>query len=108
MAKVKKTSADNYIFSYYQQIQNGKIIVGEYIKQIYSYIIQGLESKSFLFDKVKADNAINWIENHCYHLEGKKATTPLTLELWQKAFISVMFGIVDNNGLRHFREFFVV
>lgn len=108
MAKQKKTSADNYIFSYYQQIQNGKIIVGEYIKQIYSYIIQGLESKSFLFDKVKADNAINWIENHCYHLEGKKATTPLTLELWQKAFISVMFGIVDDNGLRHFREFFVV
>ena len=108
MAKLKKTSADNYIYSYYQQIQNGKIIVGEYIKQIYSYIIQGLESKSFLFDKAKADNAISWIENHCYHLEGKKATTPLSLELWQKAFISVMFGIVDDNGLRHFREFFVV
>ena len=108
MAKVKKTSADNYIFSYYQQIQNGKIIVGEYIKQIYSYLIQGLESKSFLFDKAKADNAINWIENHCYHLEGKKATTPMILELWQKAFLSVMFGIVDDNGLRHFREFFVV
>lgn len=108
MAKVKKTSADNYIFAYYQQIQNGKIIVGEYIKKIYSYIIQGLESKSFYFDKVKADNAINWIENHCYHLEGKKATTQMILELWQKAFISVMFGIVDKNGLRAFREFFVV
>lgn len=108
MAKQKKTSADNYIYSYYQQIQNGKIIVGEWIKLAYTHIIQGLESKTFLFDKAKADNAINWIEKHCYHLEGKKATEPLMLELWQKAFISVLFGIVDENGLRHFREFFLV
>ena len=26
------------------------------------------------------------------------------LELWQKALISCMFGIVDENGLRQFRE----
>lgn len=107
MPKNKKTSADNYIFSYYQQIQNGKITVGKLVYRAYEYIIEGLESKSFYFDKQKATNAITWIEEHCRHLEGKKATEPIQLELWQKAFLSVMFGIVDDNGLRHFREFFL-
>lgn len=107
MAKHIKTSADNHIYAYYQQIQNGKIVVGHWINEAYSFIIRGLEDKSFYFDKQKADLVISWIESHCFHLEGKKATTPIVLELWQKAFLSVMFGIVDENGLRHFREFFV-
>lgn len=73
----------------------------------YEHVIQGLENKEFSFDKQKATNAIDWIEKHCYHIEGKKATTPIQLELWQKAFLSVMFGIIDENGCRHFREFFI-
>lgn len=108
MAKLKKTSADNYIFSYYQSIQNGKITVGKLVADAYEYIIEGLESKTFFFDKQKATAAIEWIEKHCCHLEGKLATQPMILELWQKAFLSVMFGIVNEQGLRFFREFYVV
>lgn len=108
MSRQKKTSTDNFIFSYYQSIDNGKITVGRLVHDAYKMIIDGLESKKFFFDKEKASHCIDWIESHCFHLEGKKATTPILLELWQKAFLSVMFGIVDENGLRHFREFFLV
>lgn len=108
MGKLKKTSPDNYIFSYYQEIQNGKSTVGKLVRLAYEHIIRGLEDKSFYFDNNKATNAIEWIETHCRHIEGKLATQPIKLELWQKAFISVMFGIVNEDGLRFFREFFVV
>ena len=103
-----KRSSDNFIFAYYQAIMDGSITVNEYIRQIYAYLVEGLEQKSFYFDQKKASAAVDWIEKHCYHTEGKLAMQPFLLELWQKALISAMFGIVDQNGLRQFREVFLV
>ena len=68
------------------------------------YLINGLQSKSFFYDNKKANDAIDWIESHCYHVEGALAPSPLKLELWQKAFVAAIFGIVDDKGLRQFRE----
>lgn len=95
---------NNYIYEYHQGIQDGSIVVGEYIKKWYEIIIKGLESKSFFYDAKKAKLAINFIENFCHHHEGTLAPELLKLELWQKAMISVIFGIVDNDNLRQFRE----
>lgn len=95
---------DNYIFSYYQAIKTGKVTVGRWIELIYEYIIDGLEKKRFFFDQKKANDAIEWIENHCFHTEGPLAPGLLKLELFEKAFFSCLYGIVDKNGLRQFRE----
>ena len=107
MAKTKKT-ADNWIYKYYQGISDGTFLVGKYIQRIYEYIIAGLQEKRFFFDAKKANAAIDWIESHCYHTEGPLAPRLLSLEPWQKAMISVMFGIVDKDGNRQFREVFLV
>ena len=97
-------SEENYILSYYQGINNGTITVGRWIHLLYEYLVKGIEDKTFNFDQKKANDAINWIETHCFHTEGPLAPGPLKLELWQKAFISAIFGIVDENGNRQFRE----
>ena len=94
----------NPIYEYYQKIKDGSIIVGQYILEIYEYLIRGLQEKQFFFDGKKANNAIEWIEEHCFHTEGPLAPGSLKLELWQKAMISAMFGIVDDKGNRQFRE----
>ena len=107
-SKPRRKSADNYIFTYYQQIKDGSVTVGEYIKSLYDYIVKGLEEKKFFFDQKKASHCIDWIETHCFHTEGKLAPGPLRLELFQKAALSVMFGIVDDKGHRQFREVFWV
>ena len=99
---------DNYIFEYYQKIKDGTIVVGKWIMLLMEYIVNGLEKKEFFFDKKKANRAVEWIEEHCFHTEGKLAPNNLKLELWQKAFISCLFGIVDKNGLRQFREVVLV
>lgn len=104
----KKRSSDNYILAYYQQIMDGSIPANEYIRLIYTYLVKGLEDKLFYFDQKKAAHAIDWIEKHCYHTEGRLAMQPFKQELWQKAQLSAMFGIVDEKGLRQFREFFWV
>lgn len=99
-----KKSKDNPIYSYYQQIENGSIAVGDYIEKIYQYLIRGINEKLFFFDQKKANDAIEWIETHTFHTEGDLATKPFLLELWEKALIAAIFGIVDEKGTRQFRE----
>lgn len=95
---------NNYILEYYQQIQDGTVNVGKWIKLWYQYIMDGLKNKEFRFDKKKASKAIKFIETFCRHHEGELAPNLIELELFQKAFLSVVFGIVDENGYRQFRE----
>jgi len=95
---------ENFILTYYQQIKDGSVIVGKWIVLMYEYIVSGLESKEFYYNSKKAHSAIQWIEEHCFHVEGILAPGNMVLELWEKAFISCIFGIVDENGFRVFRE----
>ena len=104
----RKIDQNNYIYAYYQQISNGKITVGRWVQPLYEYLIKGLETKSFFFDQGEANKAIDWIEGHCFHTEGPLAPGPFKLELWQKALLSAMFGIVDKNGTPQFREVVLV
>ena len=101
-------ATNNWVLAYYQQIKNGTVCVGRWISLIYEIIIQGLQDKQFFFDAKKANDAIEWIESHCFHTEGPLAPGPFKLELWQKAFLSCVFGIVDENGRRQFREILLV
>lgn len=94
----------NYILRYYQKIKDGSITVGKWVQLFYEYLIAGLENRRFRFDQKKANNAINWIEKHCYHTEGPLAPNSFKLELWQKSILSVIYGIVDEKGKRQFRE----
>lgn len=99
---------DNFILKYYQAIEDGSVIVGKWIRLLYEYIIEGLRKKSFFYDHKKASKAISFIERFCRHHEGELGGQLIKLELWQKAFISVLFGIVDKNGYRQFNEILLV
>ena len=101
-------SRNNWILIYYQKIKDGSIVVGKWITLLMGYIVAGLENKSFFYDNKKANNAIDWIESHCFHTEGPLAPGALKLELWEKALIACIFGIVDTNGYRQFREVLLV
>ena len=100
--------SNNYILTYYQQIRDGSVTVGRWIERWYEYIVHGLEEKRFFFDQKKAARAIAFIQQYCRHHEGPLAPQLITLEVWQKALVSIVFGIVDAEGLRQFREVFVV
>lgn len=99
---------NNYILEYYQAIKDGSIVVGEHIRLWYEYIIKGLKNKSFYYNQKKANKSIKFIETFCHHHEGEFAPSLIKLELWQKAFLSVIFGIVDKDDLRQFREVVLV
>ena len=96
----------NHIQEYYHKIKTGEITAGKWITLLYEKITAGLRDGLFFFDSKKTDKAIEFIENFCHHCAGRSDL--ITLELWQKAMISVIFGIVDEEGVRIYREVFVV
>ena len=103
-----KPAAQNWILAYYQSIKNGSETVGKWILLLYDYIVQGLEAKRFFFDQKKANDAIEWIEGHCFHTEGPLAPGPLLLAPWQKSLVSCIFGLVNEDGVRQFSEVLLV
>lgn len=96
----------DYIREYYQAIKEGSIVVGKWILLLYEYIVKGLENRLFYFAPKKANRAVKFIENYCHHSKGRNDL--LKLELWQKALVSVIFGILDENNFRQFREVILV
>lgn len=99
---------ENYILSYYQDIKDGTAVVSTWVNKVYELIVHGIEDGTYTFDAKKANKAITWIEEHCFHVEGELAPGNLKLELWQKALISCIFGICDKEGRRQFREVLLV
>ena len=95
---------DNYILSYYQKINDGSIVVGQWIRMLYQIIVSGIEDGTYVFNQQKANRAIRFIETFCRHNKGKLAPQQFKLSLWEKAFISCLYGIVDDNDKRIFRE----
>ena len=99
---------DNYIFKYYQGIKDGSIVTSKWIMTVFEIIVEGIESKRWTFDQKKANHAIQFIESKCHHSEGELAPQKLKLELWQKAIVSAIFGIIGSDGYRQFREVMIV
>lgn len=94
----------NYILAYYQKIKDGSIVVGKWVDLLYEMIVSGIEDGTYIFDQQKANRAIRFIETFCRHNKGKLAPGLLKLSLWQKAFLSCLYGILDENGKRQFKE----
>lgn len=95
-----------FISEYHNKIQAGEIVAGKWVRILYERITAGLRDGLFYFDARKANRAITFIQSLCHHCEGRDDL--ITLELWQKATVSLMFGIVDDDGLRIYREVFLV
>lgn len=98
----------NWILEYYQQIKDGTVTAGKWITLLYEKVIADLENKAYFFDAKKANRAIRFIEAFVHHSKGKLAPGTVKLETWQKALISCIFGLVDENGIRQYREVFIV
>ena len=96
----------NHIKEYHNQIQEGKLVAGELVKQVYEKLANGLDNGEYFFDANRASIAVEFIESFCHHSKGQAGL--IKLELWQKAAVSAIFGIVDKDGLRQFREVFIM
>ena len=84
------------------------MVVGKWIRLLYDVIMQGLEENRWYHDMFLEQNAIGFMERYCHHYKGVLAPRRIKLDLWQRAEMGLIFGIVDDSGKRQFREVFEV
>lgn len=103
---IKYPLSYNPILEYWEKIQSGEIITSRKIRATYQKIVNDLnDNKSeWYYSNKRANHVIEFFENYCHHSKGKFGGKPVTLELWEKALLAVIFGFVDIEGNRKYRE----
>ena len=97
----------NYIDEYLDAMRSGKCIVGKRIRRQYEKLSRDIHDPSggYVFNQKRAERPIQFIERFCKHSKGEWAGKPVKLELFQKAFISALFGFVhETTGERRYKE----
>lgn len=97
----------NPIREYWERIQSGKEIVSAKIEKTYRKLVFDLDhpnESEFFYDPKRANRILEFAENFCKHSKGKFGGKPVRLELWEKAMLAAIFGFVDIEGNRKYRE----
>lgn len=101
----------DYITEYVKQIEAGDIITSKRVYKQYKKLADEIKSPGrYVFDQAKANRPIEFVEHFTRHSKGEWAGQPVKLELFQKAYISALFGFIDKEtGYRRYKEsFFMV
>lgn len=98
----------NYILEYWQEMKEGRVTVSKRIYKQYEKLIEDMNyHPKYVYDEAKAERPIQFIESFCRHSKGELAGKPLKLALFQKAYISALFGFIDKDtGHRRYTESF--
>ena len=96
----------NYVQEYFNEMQAGRIIVSNRVYKQYEKLVNEISNHDkYIFDEEKATRPIEFIERFCKHSKGQWAGKAIELELFQKAYISALFGFVDKDtGYRRYTE----
>lgn len=98
----------NWVKLYYKEIETGKILACEEVKQVYKRMVREMSDDSlpFYFNEEVGQYVIDFIESFCRHYEGEHAGELVKLELWQKAFVQNIFAWLERDtDVRRFREY---
>lgn len=102
---IKYPLAYNPILEYWEKIQNKEIRVSDKVFRTYKKVVKDIESPGeYFYSSNRANHILEFAENYCRHSKGKFGGKPVELELWEKAHLATVFGFVDIEGNRKYRE----
>ena len=102
---IKYPTDYNPILEYWEKIENGKETVSNKVYRTYKKLVNDIKNPGEYFYSPKRGNHIlEFAENYCRHSKGKFGGKPVRLELWEKAHLAAIFGFVDIEGNRKYRE----
>lgn len=103
--RINYPSNYNPILEYWEKIENGEIIVSNKIYRTYKKVVLDIKKPGeYFYSEKRANHILEFAENYCRHSKGKFGGKPVRLELWEKAHLATIFGFVDIEGNRKYRE----
>lgn len=105
MPKVKYSSDYNPVLEYWEEIESGREVVSHKIYVMYKYLAHLINNPGeYFYSAKRANHILEFAENYCKISKGAGSGKPVRLELWEKAMLAAVFGIIDINGNRLCRE----
>jgi phage terminase large subunit-like protein len=103
---VKYPLTYNPILEYWEAIESGKEVVCSKVRKTYKKLVADLsDSESpYFYSPKRANHVIEFFENYCHHSKGAVGGQKVILELWEKALLAAIFGFIDIEGNRKYRE----
>jgi phage terminase large subunit-like protein len=102
---IKYSAEYNPIREYWEEITTGRVVVSAKIRKVYKKLVYDLDHQDeYYYCPQRANHIIEFAENFCRHSKGKYGGKRVVLELWEKALLASIFGFVDIEGNRKYRE----
>ena len=102
------------ILEYYEGIKSGAEVVSRKIARVYRKLAEdlngsvGADGTVYHYSHSRANHILEFAENYCRHSKGKLGGQLVVLELWEKAMLAAMFGFIDDEGRRRYREIILI
>lgn len=95
----------NPILEYWEKIQKKEILVCDKLYRTYRKVVQDIQNPGiYHYSAKRANHILEFAENYCRHSKGKFGGKRVELELWEKAHLATIFGFIDDEGNRKYRE----
>ena len=95
----------SYLEQYVAAIEAGEIIVGQELTIVLKQLVNDLQDERYRYELKRAHRRIAFIERFCKHTKSPFHGKPFLLELWEKAFIEVVYGFLRRStGKRRFKR----
>ena len=96
---------NGFLEEYYQKIMSGEIVAGMELKMELSKLIEEMNDDRYIYDTTDADLHMDFMENCVKLTKSPFYGQPMILMLWQKAFISTVYGFkMDSDHTDRFRR----
>lgn len=103
--KIRYPLTYNPILEYWEKIQDKEICVSDKVFRTYKKVVKDITAPGeYFYSAKRANHILEFAENYCRHSKGKFGGKPVQLELWEKAHLATVFGFVDIEGNRKYRE----
>ena len=83
---------NTWLEQYREAIRRGKIKAGRELIDLLDKLLEEKDSGEYVFNTKEADIRIEFIESCCFLTKAEFYGKPLKLKLWQKAFITAVYG----------------
>ena len=95
---------NGYLEEYHEKIKAGEILVGQEMTIELDNLIEDMQGDEYNYDTSKADDRIDFIENCVRLTKSPFYGKPMELMLFQKAFISALYGFKMKDGNDRFKK----
>ena len=84
--------SNGHLEQYFHEIMEGRIIAGMELKMELSKLMREMDYERYIYDTRDADDRMDFMENCVKLTKSPFYGQPMKLMLWQKAFISAVYG----------------